>query len=387
MIPLCHLDSKVKSNFEVVDICYYLMCPICSVVQEAHPFSGSGKKILGCLERKNTHTHTSYSAWNVAPELAIYQIKWEVGWKIQNCKISPLQFEISTRPLMLTWSLQLFAPQHGWRVSPDSWSQWQYFRNPMFGVENLQDKRQPSKHHTESYPRIARSRKKQRKPERDWRIECAQLLLTIFACAKHLAYGSNARECSFQHYDHDELSYHGQIHAPFWEQIWPLEPSIMAAKRGKTTLCRIPIMKMRSGPPRPHSTLKTWQTKRQIWAFDFQPGVIWVDDSNEKCSSNLFVMQAPTLQAMLDEGFNAALDTAVGALDWFERIEKMNTNGVALQGIIISWKCKCPLLWIAPNSLLFVWEEPRWSAFAIRYQLVLKVVPCIYAAFRFCSCT
>ncbi len=26
---------KVKSNFEVVDICYYLMCPVCSVVQEA----------------------------------------------------------------------------------------------------------------------------------------------------------------------------------------------------------------------------------------------------------------------------------------------------------------------------------------------------------------
>ena len=125
-------------------------------------------------------------------------------------KNSPLLFEISTRPLMLTWSLQLFAPQHGWRVSPDSWSQWQYFRNPMFRVENLQDKRQPSKRHTESYPRIARSRKKQRKQERDWRIECAQLLLTIFACAKHLAYGSNVRKCSFQHHDHDELSYHGQ---------------------------------------------------------------------------------------------------------------------------------------------------------------------------------
>lgn len=190
----------------------------------------------------------------------------------------------------------------------------------MFGVENLQDKRQPSKRHTESYPRIARSRKKQRKPERDWRIECAQSLLTIFACAKHLAYGSNVRKCSFQHHDHDELSYHGQTCTFLGTDLAPWTKY----NGGKTTPCRIPIMKMRSGPPRPHSTLKTWQTKRQIWAFDFQPGVICVDNNKEKCSSNLFVMmQAPTLQAMLDEGFNAALDTAVGALDWFERIETM----------------------------------------------------------------
>ena len=114
---------------------------------------------------------------------------------------------------MLTWSLQLFALQHRWRVSLDSWSQWQYFRNPMFGVKHLQNKRQcviPS--HTchvtspdspkcssgleicgqirrflfePHHHRTARSRKKQRKPERDWRIECAQLLLTISACAKN----------------------------------------------------------------------------------------------------------------------------------------------------------------------------------------------------------
>ena len=60
-------------------------------------------------------------------------------------------------------------------------------------------------------------------------------------------------------------------HAPFWEQIWPLGLSIIAAKRGKTTLCRIPIMKMRSGPPRPHSTLKLDKRNGRFELLIFNP--------------------------------------------------------------------------------------------------------------------
>ena len=135
------------------------------------------------------------------------------------------------------------------------------------------DKRQPSNRHTESYPRIARSRKKQRKPERDWRIKCAQLLLTKKSLVQNTWHMVQMCGNAVFNIMITMNSVTMDKHAPFWEQIWPLGLSIMAAKRGKTTLCRIPIMKMRSGPPRPHSTLKTWQTKRQIWAVDFQPRV------------------------------------------------------------------------------------------------------------------
>lgn len=339
MIPRCHLDSKVKSNFEVVDICYYLMCPICSVVQEAHPFSGSGKKILGCLERKNTNTQTSYSAWNVATELAIYQIKWGVGSKF---KTATFRLYCSRFPPGRSCWHGLCSCSHRstagvyHRIVGASGNTFETQCSASKTYKTSVNRQSVIPSHTQELPGPGRSRESQKEiggsnvpnccspfslVQNTWHMVqmCGNAVFNIMITMNSVTMDK---------------------HAPFWEQIWPLGLSIIAAKRGKTTLCRIPIMKMRSGPPRPHSTLKTWQTKRQIWAFDFQPGVICVDDNKEKCSSNLFVaMQAPTLQAMLDEGFNAALDTAVGALDWFEHIETMMewyTNGVALQGKIIS---------------------------------------------------
>ena len=69
-----------------------------------------------------------------------------------------------------------------------------------------------------------------------------------------------------------------------------------------------------------------------------------------------FSLQAPTLQAILDEGFNAAPDTAVMALDWTDWTENQ-------LGFKLSW-------W---NSLLFVRENPGQTAIA-HIVLVLKLV-------------